>query len=583
TVGVVAAVVTYQYRWRIPKYRGKNRERKIDESLQRTVAFVYALSRSGMEVPEIMRILSNNTEVYGEAAKEMEVAVRDMEVFGTNIISALQRLGERTPSDNFSDFAENFVSVLQGGRDVSTFLREQYEYYEEEAEAQQEQFLELLATLAEAYVTAFVAGPLFLITILVIIGFIIGDTLPLLRLIIYLGVPLATLGFLAYLDSITPPTSIEPEREEEEESAWEVTGVRTVEDATVAQARQDGGAATDGGIAAGFRTVGGRTYPEAMARNVKRLLTYRRFSGLRDRITNPLSYILADPNTVLYLVIPVALVYAGTRAYLLYVGQGITVTTIDDVLVQSLLIVTATFALVFELRQYQIRAIERAIPDFLDRLASINEAGMPIIESFNRLRRSDLGALNTELERLWADVEMGAQLDQALIRLEERVDTASVSRAVTLITHSMNASGDLAPVLRIAAGEAQTMRRLERQRRQELMTYMVVIYVAFFVFLAIIIALTTVFLPSIPTIENVGPGQVGGAGGTPSIGGSLSVGGLSEAKKAAYQVVFGHSAIVQGLASGTMAGKMSEGDVRAGAKHVTIMVGIAYAINLVFL
>jgi flagellar protein FlaJ len=579
-IGVGAAAATYQYRWYIPKYRGNNRQRKIDESLQRTVAFFYALSRSGMEMAEIMRILSRNKQVYGEAAREMEVAVRDMDVFGTDIISALQRLGERTPSDEFADFAENFVSVLQGGREVPRFLREQYEYFEEEAEAQQDQFLELLATLAEAYVTAFVAGPLFLITILVVIGFVIGNTLPILRVIVYAVIPLATFGFIVYLDSITPPTSVEPDRDDHG-AAWEFLDVRSTTDPDVPE--DTDATATDGGIAGpGARSIAGSLYPEETARNVKRLASYNRSKWLRDRIKNPLDYILNEPVAVLYVTIPVAVVYLGARLYLLFVAGDLALGTADDVLVQAVLFVMGTFAAVYEIRQHQIRSVENAIPDFLDRLASVNDAGMPIIESFERIQRSDLGALNEELRRTWTDIEMGAELDEALYRLEERLDTPSVSRAVTLITHSMDASGDLAPVLRIAANEAVSTRRLQQARRQELMTYMVVIYVSFFVFLAIIVALTTVFLPAIPTIENVGGGVGGGA--VPGGGfGGLSVGGLSEAQKASYQLVFGHAALVQGLASGLMAGKMSEASIKAGAKHVTVMVGLAYVTIIAFL
>jgi flagellar protein FlaJ len=577
-IGLLVAVGTYQYRWYIPKYRGNERKRQINESLQRTVAFIYALSRSGMEVPEILRILSNNKEVYGEAAREIEVAVRDIDVFGADIITALQRLGERTPSDEFADFAENFVSVLQGGRELSRFLHEQYEYYEQEAEAQQDQFLELLATLAEAYVTAFVAGPLFLITILVVIGFVIGNTLTFLRLIVYAVIPLATVGFLVYLDSVTPATSIDPEREETTD-VWEFLDVRSTGDPDV----PNGEAATDGGVAGQrFRAVGNSFYPEELARNVKRMASYDRLRWIRERVKNPVDFILGSPTAVFYVTVPIALVYLGARGYLQYTAGTLGVGTADDLLVHATLFVLAPFAVVYEVRQYRVRAIERAIPDFLDRLASINDAGMPIIESFERIQRSDLGRLNVELKRTWTDLQMGAELDQALHRMERRLDTPSVSRAVTLIIHSMNASGDLAPVLRIAANESLSARRLRQARRQELMTYMVVIYVSFMVFLAIVIALTTVFLPSIPTIENLG-GDIGG-GGVPGGGfGGLSVGGLSAAKKEAYELVFGHAALVQAVTSGLMAGKMSEGSLKAGAKHVVIMLLLAYGVLALFL
>ena len=183
-------------RWLLPSYEAGERARRIDASMERTVAFMYALSRSGMTLSDVLGILARNQAVYGDAAREMAVAVKDVDLYGADVIEALQRLSERTPSDDLAEFTENLGSVLQSGRELPGFLKQEYDYYAEEAEANQEQFLELLATLAEAYVTVLVAGPLFLITILVVIGLTIGGTLGFLRLTAFFLIPGATLAFV---------------------------------------------------------------------------------------------------------------------------------------------------------------------------------------------------------------------------------------------------------------------------------------------------------------------------------------------------------------------------------------------------
>jgi flagellar protein FlaJ len=199
----VLALGTYFARWEILNQRSYARGSEIEASLPRTVAFVYALSRSGMAFPSVMRTLAANERVYGEAARELSVAVRDMNTFGTDVITALRRTSERTPSENMEEFAENLASVLGSGRSIPEFLHDQYQRYQEEAEAQQEQYLELLSTFAEAYVTVLVAGPLFFITILVVIGLVLEDTLPILRIVVYVALPLASGAFIAYIDSVT--------------------------------------------------------------------------------------------------------------------------------------------------------------------------------------------------------------------------------------------------------------------------------------------------------------------------------------------------------------------------------------------
>jgi len=179
-----------------------------------------------------------------------------MNTFGTDALTALQQTSRRTPSDDLADFSENLAAVLGTGQSISTFLNDQYELYQEEAESKQQQYLELLSTFAEAYVTALVAGPLFFITILVVIGLVLQDTLPLLRVVVYLGVPLVTFGFVVYVDSVTQgvggtETADRFRDEDDEKSA--ITGSR---DNTSAGDEGHGGSRFPGGVQSDGGTAG---------------------------------------------------------------------------------------------------------------------------------------------------------------------------------------------------------------------------------------------------------------------------------------------------------------------------------------
>ncbi|MFC6973763.1 type II secretion system F family protein [Halomicroarcula sp. GCM10025709] len=167
--------------------------------MARTIAFMYALSRGGMSFPEVMDVLARNEEIYGEAAREVGVAVRQMDLFGRDMITALRHVSHRTPSETFKTFSENLSSVLQSGQSLSSFLHDQHERHHEEAAERQAELLERLATIAEAYVTLFVAAVLFLITILLVFGLTTTDTLWILQLLAYLVIPLANAGFMVYL------------------------------------------------------------------------------------------------------------------------------------------------------------------------------------------------------------------------------------------------------------------------------------------------------------------------------------------------------------------------------------------------
>jgi len=556
TVGVATAFAIYRFRWSIPSYQAGERGRRIDATLERNVAFMYALSRSGMAYPEILRILAQNRDVYGETAREIAVAVKDIDLFGADIIAAIRRMAIRSPSEDFSEFAENLVSVLRSGQSLPDFLHDEYEFYKEEAESQQQQFLELLATLAEAYVTVFVAGPLFLITILVIVGLVSGGMLPFLQLVTYFVLPLATLGFVVYLDSVTEDTKIElGERAAHAEPRFVDVPVTVVDESNTA---------TDGG------------YRE----NTTRLSIHRRLEPVRARLRNPLGQIRENPAALLFVTVPLAFLYIGVRVWLSYTAGTLSAGTADDPVIQAGLFVLGTYAVVYELKRRRIKDIEAAIPDLLERLASANEAGMPIVASFERVVGSELGALSTELEKTWTDIQWNGRVESALRRFEQRVQTTTVTRVVTLVTNAMNASGDLGPVLRIAADEAKATQRLRRERRNELLTYLVVIYVAFFVFITIVVALDTIFIPHLPSgdlfsVNSPAGGQVTGVSG-------IGIGGGGSVNKAAYSLLFFHTAAVQAVCSGFVAGQMGEGSVKSGAKHATVMLAVAYVVFIAF-
>jgi len=555
TLGTVGGLLTYRLRWWYPSYRADRRADQIEATMPQTVAFIYALSRSGMPFPRVMRILSRNRNVYGAAADEMRVAVRNVDLFGMDMITALKTMSRRTPSDDFKEFTENLISVLQSGRSLPEFLHQQYEQYQEEAEAQQEQLLNLLATMAEAYVTVLVAGPLFLITILVVIGITVSDTLPMLRFVVYVVLPLANVGFVLYLGSVMGAYTGTVERPEGDDVALEGPDVRRV-----ASARSDGGRP-------------GGDHP-----NVERLRAHRRFRWLRDRLGQPVRTVIEKPTALLWVTVPVAVVVTAVRFPSATIDGQVTAAGIDDLLIQAGLFVVGSFALAYEVHKRRIEAVESSIPDFLDRLASVNEAGMTVVESLNRVRSGELGALNRELDNVWADIQWGADVDAALRRFEARMRTPTVSRVVTLITQAMNASGDLATVLRITATQAKADRRLKRERRQEMLTYVVVVYVSFGVFLIIIAALNNVLIPNLPEGSVVANDSSSQIRNVESLGTVSNLGSLNEA---AYTLVFFHTTIVQGVCSGFVAGQMTGGRLRDGAKHAAVLLAMAYAAFLV--
>jgi len=560
TVGTLLALGAYWARWAYLDQLANARASEIEATLPRTIAFVYALSRSGMPFPKVMETLARNDDIYGEAAREVGVAVRDINTFSTDILTAVRRTAERTPSEGLSEFSDNLASVLGSGRNLSSFLRDQYERYQEEAEAQQEQYLELVSTLAEVYVTVLVAGPLFFITVLVVIGLVIEDTITIVRIVGYAGIPLASAGFVVYIDSLTQHETALTDVSRDAGSLIDVPG-------------GSGGTRTGDASASAPRSDGG-TVDGAWRRNAERLAAYDRLRALRRWANEPLRSVLEQPWISFVVTVPIGVLWVLYRAVPIPLGPS-ALQTLDGPTIEATIFVMTVFALLHEGHKHRVRAIERAVPDFLDRLASVNEAGMSVVESLKRVADTDLGGLEDEVDRTWQDVRWGADVSTALRRFAARTRVRMVAQAVTLITNAMSASGDIAPVLRIAANEAQETRRLRRERQQEMLTYILVIYISVFVFLGIIAALTVAFIPA---VQDAG-GTAATSGSTPGVGGGVT-GAFTgtEVNTKAYELLFFHISAVQAVCSGLIAGQLAEGGIADGVKHATGLLVLTYLV-----
>jgi len=145
---------------------------------------------------------SEHAQTYGEVALEFRQVVRDVDYFGADVVSAIRHLGETTPSEKLKDFLEDLLSVIESGGDMTEFLSSRVRLYQEQARFEQKQFLTILSMVAESYVTLFVAGPLFLIIVMVVMGMMGGSAVIQLSVVIYAIIPIGSLVFILLVDLI---------------------------------------------------------------------------------------------------------------------------------------------------------------------------------------------------------------------------------------------------------------------------------------------------------------------------------------------------------------------------------------------
>ncbi|MDN5340402.1 MAG: archaeal flagellar protein FlaJ [Euryarchaeota archaeon] len=535
---VLAAAAVYLFFLYYPSLVKKNRAARINLLLHNAVSYMYALRRGGAQMVTIFRSISENAAVYGEVVHEFRRVVRDTDYFGHDLITALRHLQETTPSEKLQEFVQDLISVIESGGDVLAFLDARVRMYQEDARFEQKIFLSTLQMAAEMYVTLFVAGPLFLIIVMVVMGFVSSTPVMQLSIVIYLLVPVGSLFFILAIDTISIKTE-------------------TVEQYTEARwLHEFGDVRID-------KQPGNEPFFERLER-------YDKVKGLRSFLRHPLQAFLVEPNRTFYVTVPVALAYVllTLLATPAYPDIEILIDVLDDHLIVALLIVLLPFGIFHQLWRRKVMDIEASIPEFLHRLSGINQVGLNLAQAIRVLVKADLGVLTYEIRKIQRDIEWGASVQEALVRFEVRIRTPTIARVVTLITTASRMTGDIGEVLNIAARDAAISENLKRERQSEMFIYTAIVYLVFIVFLFVVAVIDTQFLSALAELNTLSAASGPAAGAVP-IGSTPII---------TFERLLYHGCLIQALFSGLIAGQMGEGSVRAGVKHAAVMLIIALVV-----
>ena len=196
--------ITYLLFLLYPGIQAGERRRNIEATLPYAVNYVTAMSSAGITPDEVFRLLGQS-KIYGESAVEARYISRETDFFGKDLLDALRAVSQATPSDRMREFLQGAVASISSGSNLTEYFRSKGHQYTLENNQQQKSFLETLGLIAESYVTAMVAGMLFLIILQSIMTLISGDSNPLfLYIIIYLLVPFGSMMFIVLISSMTP-------------------------------------------------------------------------------------------------------------------------------------------------------------------------------------------------------------------------------------------------------------------------------------------------------------------------------------------------------------------------------------------
>jgi flagellar protein FlaJ len=192
-----------------PVLRADNLKRTLEDGLPFISGYMAILAGAGVPVANMFRSLAQVDESFAISSEARKI-VRDMELFGIDVISALEAASKRTPSVRFKELLEGLIATMHSGGNIERYLAQRSRFYMRLEKIGLKRFSDTLGVLAEFYVVLLVAGPLILVVMLGVMAMLGGSGQGLLNprlllyLLTYLGIPLGSIVFLILLDMVSP-------------------------------------------------------------------------------------------------------------------------------------------------------------------------------------------------------------------------------------------------------------------------------------------------------------------------------------------------------------------------------------------
>ncbi len=126
------------------------KKKKIEKELPYFMTFVTLLATSGFGPYTIFQKLKDVT-LLPESRNESEKILKRVDLLGMDPLTAMTKVKEKSPAREFADFLGGYVSAIQGGGDVVSYLSSKMKSaFERYAEVEKES-IEKVTTIIETY------------------------------------------------------------------------------------------------------------------------------------------------------------------------------------------------------------------------------------------------------------------------------------------------------------------------------------------------------------------------------------------------------------------------------------------------
>ncbi len=241
----------------------------------------------------------------------------------------------------------------------------------------------------------------------------------------------------------------------------------------------------------------------------------------------------------------------------------------------AFLIAGLPFLVFLILESKKEREKEEMFLEFSRDLVENVKAGTPISKSILNTRNKDYGVLSPYINKLANQISLGISIKTAFETFARDAKSKTILRAITIISESEKAGGNIEDILESVAKSVSQNEKLKKERRNAMYNLVVQGYIIFLIFLVIMLVMQFKILPIAMNlsqgIDSSSPSEISGLTGI-SLGG-----GKATPEQLARPFIW--LLTVQGFFVGLVIGKLSEGKIIAGLKHSFILVILSILID----
>jgi flagellar protein FlaJ len=137
----------------LPRISQSSRASALDNELAFVIGFIVVLAGGGVTPVASLRRIANMADTFPATSKEARRILLDIDVFGLDPTSALEKAAATNPNRTFSEFLYGYTTIIKTGGDLVTFLNGKLKDTYEMRTTKVKKASDTIAMLAEGYVT----------------------------------------------------------------------------------------------------------------------------------------------------------------------------------------------------------------------------------------------------------------------------------------------------------------------------------------------------------------------------------------------------------------------------------------------